>query len=269
MGNEYNKIGIFNWFGYVMPAKERVKMIKEVGFDSIMLWWDEELFSSEGEKELLEIISMDIIIENLHVPYEECNLLWSEDKQKRNYIVNKHIEWIHDCDKYNIPMIVMHLTKHDIIKKPNKYGIESMKAIVEEGKKYNIKIAIENTRRDIIIDEVLDNIHSQWLGVCYDSSHANLYSDNLTSVLDKHGDRVMALHLSDNDGIADRHWLPNEGLIDWDKIINKLALIKYSGYISLEVFPDRNINKYSKEMFLQKAYAQAVNIQKKLMKQTK
>lgn len=263
MEKESMKIGIFNWFGYIMPAIERVQMIKEAGFDSIMLWWDEELFSPEGEKSLLEILDMDILIENLHVPYEECNMLWSENKHERDYIIKKHLEWINDCEKYKIPMIVMHVTKGYDVKKPNDHGIEAIKVIVEEARRRNVKIAIENTRIDTFIDVILDEIQSKWLGICYDSSHANLYSNNLTDILEKHGNRVIALHLSDNDKITDRHWIPNEGIIDFDILMSKLAQINYKGHLSFEVFPNKDKETISPEIFLQQVYAQGIILRKK------
>lgn len=264
MKNSNIKLGIFNWFGYIMPPVERVKKIIEAGFDSIMLWWDEELFSEEGKKDLLKILEMDISIENIHAPYYECNKLWSSNESDRNYIINEFIKCIHDCHTYNIPVIVMHLTQGDYPDKPNIYGLNSIKTILEEAERCGIKIAIENTRQEEFFDYVLDNIQSDWLGVCYDSSHANLYSTSIYDVLNKYGDRLIALHLSDNDGCTDRHWLPYEGVINWNKLLYKLKEINYMGNLSFEVFYDKTKDDYDCAEFLREAHDKAVILKTEL-----
>ncbi|GMQ55808.1 sugar phosphate isomerase/epimerase [Vallitalea sediminicola] len=264
MKNSKIKLGIFNWFGYIMPPTERVNKIIEAGFDSIMLWWDEELFSKEGKKDLLKILEMDISIENIHAPYYECNKIWSNNEVERNYIINEFIKCIHDCYTYNIPVIVMHLTQGDYPHKPNINGLNSIKTILDEARRYGIRIAIENTRQEEFFEYILKNIKSDWLGVCYDSSHANLYSTSICEVLNKYGNRLMALHLSDNDGCTDRHWLPYEGVIDWNEIIIKLEEIEYTGNLSFEVFYDKTKNQYDPEKFLKMVHDKAVILRTEL-----
>ena len=36
-------IVIYDWFGYELPIKERYRLIKEAGFDGVLLWWSEYL----------------------------------------------------------------------------------------------------------------------------------------------------------------------------------------------------------------------------------
>lgn len=36
-------ITIYDWFGYELPIKERYQLIKEAGFDGVLLWWSEHL----------------------------------------------------------------------------------------------------------------------------------------------------------------------------------------------------------------------------------
>lgn len=253
---ENMKLGIFHWFGYVLPFTQRIKMIKDTGFDSIMLWWEPDLFSGEGLEQFNQVRKMDIDIENIHVPYEDSNLLWSSDEMDREKIIDMSLRWIHDCYKHEVPMIVMHVTEGHNDKIINDYGLYSFEKILLEAEKYKIKIALENTRQDEFLEKILDNFSSPWLGVCYDSSHANLFSKNITYLLDKYSDRLMAIHLSDNDGQEDRHWLPQKGEIDWNNMMMKLKEIKYKGNLSFEVYPEKGVI-YSPQIFLQSAYNKA------------
>ena len=34
-------ITIYDWFGYELPIKERYRLIKEAGFDGVLLWWSD------------------------------------------------------------------------------------------------------------------------------------------------------------------------------------------------------------------------------------
>jgi hypothetical protein len=37
------KLGMFAWFGYDLPMRERLQIIKDAGFDATALWWDEKI----------------------------------------------------------------------------------------------------------------------------------------------------------------------------------------------------------------------------------
>ncbi len=72
------------------------------------------------------------------------------------------------------------------------------------------------------------------LGFCFDSGHYNVYTPQL-DLLTMYGDRLMALHLHDNDGQADQHTLPGTGTIAWKSLMEKLDRLGYQGALSLEV----------------------------------
>lgn len=258
------KIGIFTYFGYYLNLKERTEHIKKAGFDSTMLWWGKETFEGRKKEEVMDLINeIGLEVENIHVPYENANDLWSEDDNVRKAIVDKYIEWISDCHNYRIPIMVMHTTKgyfDDI----NESGLESLREIVKVAESLGVIVAIENTRVDKATGYLLSNIDSKSLGLCFDSSHAQLYSYNTTDMIDKFGDRIVALHLSDNDGKADRHWLPGEGIIDWDNVMAKFKENGFSGNISLEIFPE-NVDKYDRPSeFLKKAYEKGLELKRML-----
>lgn len=50
-----------------------------------------------------------------------------------------------------------------------------------------------------------------------------------------YGDKLMALHLHDNDESADQHRMPFDGNINWDVVMKKLTDINYKGPIALEI----------------------------------
>jgi len=253
-------LGIFSWFGWVMPLPQRLEMIKNAGFNSTMVWWEDEIGCPGIIKERMpEIVrNSGLLLENIHVPYDNIDDLWSESQTRRESMVKRHIEWLHDCARYQIPLMVMHITDHSCPSKPNEYGIESLKQIVKTAEDLGVRIAIENTGSVEYIDFVLNEIDSKTLGFCYDSSHDWLYSRDKVAILKKQGHRLYCTHFSDNDGVLDRHWVPGDGSIQWEIIRNSFPAASYKGHISLEVFRGESDLEMEPQHFLSRAYQRAL-----------
>jgi sugar phosphate isomerase/epimerase len=252
-----NLYGIFSWFGFELPMPQRLSLIKQAGFTTTSLWWDkaEGLTNKNEKKKLIEQVrDSGLYLENIHVPFENCNGLWSSDRDVCEKVIRGHICWLEDCARYAIPIMVMHLTKGSDLPDPTKEGIESLVCLLKTAEELNIRIAIENTRRPDYLDCVFSKLDSPHLGFCYDSSHDWLYGKPKTEILKKWGHRLAAVHLSDNDGQEDGHWLPGEGIVDWSAVCDSLPWSSYSGCVTLEVFPRQGNHKESPENFLRQAY---------------
>ena len=65
------------------------------------------------------------------------------------------------------------------------------------------------------------------LRVCFDINH--LLEEENIDFIRKVGDKIITLHVSDYDRVNERHWLPGEGINDWQQIISELNKIGYSG----------------------------------------
>ena len=253
-------LGIYSFFGFRLPLIKKLEMIKKSGFDSTTLWWGDEIAFAEASKDDLPAIVRDkgLYLENIHVPYNDINKLFSPVVTERNNILNKYLGWIEDCALYNIPIMVMHVTDGSSLPEPGKYLHESFKKIVQTAEQFEINVAIENTERNDYINFLLNEFDSDYLVFCYDSSHAQLHCCE-TDILIKWNHRLATVHLSDNDGKKDRHWLPGKGIINWDKVCNNLT--NYHGCLTLETFARVNTTA---EKFLQQAYIQAEWIKNKI-----
>ena len=126
--------------------------------------------------------------------------------------------------------------------------------------KANVRIACENLWDEYargIHETILGEYNHPILGLCYDSSHANLTEDPL-EFLREYGDRLYITHLSDNRGEYDDHLLPGMGAIDWKRIISAIANTPFSGPLLIEV--ERDSSGYlDRELleFTSDAYAKA------------
>lgn len=248
------KFGIFAWFGFVMPLSKRLELIKRAGFDSTCLWWEDEEGHYPIKKTDMPMMVRDLglTLDNIHTPFCNSNDLWSEFFSARSKIIKKYLTWLEDCARFNIPIMVMHIMEGDIVPKVNKYGIESIWKLTQEAEKLKVKIALENTRFSHGITSILSEIESEHLGLCYDSSHARLHGDEF--LLRHFGHRLITCHISDNDGKVDRHWLPGNGLIDWENFYNAFPKEHYLGNLMLEVYPTEDEKRAGPKEFLNKAF---------------
>ena len=71
------------------------------------------------------------------------------------------------------------------------------------------------------------------LKVCFDVNH--LYTESHEEFVEKMGDKIVTVHISDYDFVQERHWLPGKGKNDWKKIIELLNSINYNGAFMYEV----------------------------------
>jgi sugar phosphate isomerase/epimerase len=133
---------------------------------------------------------------------------------------------------------------------------ESLKELLGYAVRCGVRLALENMPSLLqmqVFDTLLDELPE--LGVCYDSSHANL-TGRPFAVLQRYRDRIIELHISDNDGTSDQHRLPFEGSIDWDEFGLYFRNLERIEVLMLEVEVRESAFKDS-QAFLSEAHARA------------
>ncbi len=154
--------------------------------------------------------------------------------------------------------------------------------ILPYAKQYGVKVATETfgdaTGLDCVdffgdINEFLigynkvkcvgDN--ADYFGICIDTGHSNkavrFGNPSAADVIRMCGKDVIALHLNDNDGLADQHKTPCTGNINWDDVLDALKEINYNGCYNLEL----NLNHFGKGFEKEEAEF-AVKVMRQLLK---
>lgn len=100
-------------------------------------------------------------------------------------------------------------------------------------------------------DRLFERYPKDFLGVCYDTGHANMvWREKAPEILERYGDRLYAVHIHDNNGAMDSHWLPGTGSIEWEKAMGTIAKSAYEGALVLELSSrERDV-----ELLLKRAY---------------
>ncbi|MBQ7642920.1 MAG: sugar phosphate isomerase/epimerase, partial [Clostridia bacterium] len=97
-------------------------------------------------------------------------------------------------------------------------------------------------------EAILDALRSPYFGACLDVGHANMFGDLVSpeKLLKAGGDRVLCLHVHDNDLLNDNHIMPFLGKIDWASFMKVLKESGYTGDFTFEA--DMLIFKLPKEL---------------------
>lgn len=142
--------------------------------------------------------------------------------------------------------------------------------LAAHGERVGVRLAIENVtdfgkgvwghrRFGAIVEELLgliEEIGSPALGICLDTSHANIMGLNQPAAIHTCGDKLIALHISDNDGSGDQHRTPGYGTVDWPGIMTALREINYPGDFNLEIPGELRVEHPAREVVdLRSAYA--------------
>ncbi|MDI9422478.1 MAG: sugar phosphate isomerase/epimerase family protein [Bacillota bacterium] len=91
---------------------------------------------------------------------------------------------------------------------------------------------VSNTDAMLRLIEAVDEPN---LGAIIDTAHQYAQKEILPLSIAKLGDRLFYLHLSDNDGSRNDHFVPGDGTIDWVGFFEALKIIGYQGYAGLDI----------------------------------
>ena len=108
----------------------------------------------------------------------------------------------------------------------------SLDALAPVARRCGVRIAIENGNFDAI-ERVFARYGPRYVGLCYDAGHGNLIADGLDR-LERVLDRLISIHLHDNDGEGDQHKLLFSGTVDWPRLAGLLARSPYAKPVSME-----------------------------------
>ncbi|MBR5387602.1 MAG: sugar phosphate isomerase/epimerase [Eubacterium sp.] len=228
-------IGIYDCFGYGpgydVSFDGRYRLIRDAGFDCVMLWWSDKFGRGFGyEKDADLAREAGLFVENMHAPVHGQNDL-SCDNNLGDQVLNDYLHCVEDCHKFDIPTVVIHVPDDDY--PINELGFDRINRIADRAGSLGVNVAFENLHNINNLASLMNRVTLPNVGFCYDSCHHTNYAPE-TDLLGLYGDRLKAIHLQDNGGSHNQHQLPFDGDIDWTLVIEKIKRTGYSGAITLE-----------------------------------
>lgn len=212
---------------------------------------DYELIKERVRIILEEKDKSGIITRTVHLPHREGFDLSDIDEEKRVAALENHTKVLNCCYPLQPEIVVLHPSAGLVPKEEyaarKQALVRSLKEFTAYCKNLGITVAVENltevsmvqTSDDLleIVEAVGDNI-----GICFDVNH--LLAEPHKDFIRKAGKYIITMHVSDNDGIKERHFLPGDGVIDWKELFAELKKINYQSTMIVECgqvmegFPD-------------------------------
>jgi sugar phosphate isomerase/epimerase len=199
---------------------------------------------------------------SIHPPTENINLA-SVNVKIRKHSIEIHKNIIAFASRLKASYVVIHPGYCQ-----SKYFNNLSKALASEAlfilndyaKPLGIKLAVENVgtlSNSVYTQEEFTNLLKDMdtnLQYLINVGHANINKWNLPELINTAGNRILGIHLHDNDGTEDSHLTIGEGTIQWSIILECLRKFSHSANLVLEYSPSIPISKLynSKNMLISK-----------------
>ena len=246
-------LSIYDSFGYPLADRERYELIRQAGFEGVLLLWSDGFGRGPGYRQAPDIARRaGLTVENIHAPVQWQNDLWRNDLAGDSCF-RQYLQCIAECAERRIPTVVIHLPADSCILTP--MGMQRILQLADTAEALRVNLAFENLGNLKALTQVMKAADSTRVGLCYDSCHHANYAPEV-DLLGQWGHRLMALHLHDNGGAYREHQLPFDGHVDWTQTMRDITLTGYEGSTALEPM-NWAYSKLSPEAFLEKAYETA------------
>ncbi len=178
---------------------------------------------------------------SFHLPFAPFSEIDISNAKIGKSTINYYEELIKRGSEIGIKRFIVHPSGEPISDEERsermKCSKENLAILAETAQRSNAVIAVEDLPRSCLgknsneIAELI-SLHKN-LMVCFDTNH--LLSENPVDFIHKIGNRIITTHVSDYDFIDERHWLPGEGELDWQAILNAFKEIEYNGVWLYEI----------------------------------
>ncbi|MBE6787009.1 MAG: sugar phosphate isomerase/epimerase [Ruminococcaceae bacterium] len=200
-------------------------------------WTEYPNFDYQEIKRLCEKYS--IVPWSFHLPFagpKELDIA-SLNEEIRKQTVAWWSENIKNGSSLGVKIFVAHPSSEPISEEPETRkkqldaSKKSLKELAEFASKYDAVIAVEDLPRTCLgrnSEEMADLVSADdRLKVCLDTNH--MLIDNNLNLIEKLGDKIVTLHVSDYDFTDEKHWLPGEGKVEWQEVYQALLKSGYNG----------------------------------------
>jgi len=116
--------------------------------------------------------------------------------------------------------------------------IKDVMPVLADAWEKGVTLAVENIMTPMTaakpLADLIDKVDHPGLRVCLDVGHAHA-QEHLIEAVEILGDRIVSLHVHDNDGEDDEHLPPGEGTIDWTRAVPAIKGLPSDPILILEL----------------------------------
>lgn len=195
---------------------------------------------------------------NLHGSHGQEKHWFSQDENRRQAGIALVQNRIRMTATLGGEVIIMHIPSTAPAEERQGWLVQIRKSLDDLqpfSKSHAVRMALENMVADDfeMLETILAEYDPGFLGFCYDAGHANIGGEGIMG-LERLKDRLIAVHLHDNDGSDDQHKIPFTGTVDWTSLTAVIASSAYRQCVNLEVLI-RETGIQDESEFLRQAHA--------------
>ena len=237
----------FSAIVFTRGIENHLPLISKLGYDAIELHVsDPSKLDSNELRRILDKFGLGISMIGTGSAYAEEGISFLNKNKNYRLLaidrIKKHIDFFSEYDaKIVIGLIRGNLDNRDkLINSELDLFLDACKECCNYAEKTKTELLIEpinryetnfiNNVREAI--DIIEKINSPCLGLLLDTFHMNIEEKSIIRSLEKAGNMLRHLHLSDSN-----RYSPGLGHLDIPKIIETIIKIGYDQYISFEILP--------------------------------
>ncbi|MBN1319129.1 MAG: sugar phosphate isomerase/epimerase [Anaerolineales bacterium] len=243
----FEQYAVSSWLYEDNSLEEALGKIAGAGFKKVEIWADLIHLDPRARPDIKTIktllLHLNLQVHSIHLPYNEMNLGYPDRSLLEGWLdlCGKTLSY---CDMLDCRIAVVH-ADGPVEKELSRESAQIAKEFVNEldtmAGRFGIRLAVENMvhsdRRSfgctlVELDEVFPREN---IGFCLDTGHAALNGSDIEAEIQAAGERLLSVHANNNNGLSDLHYIPTNGVLDWQQIEKYLTDEGYKGCRVLEV----------------------------------
>jgi len=234
--------------GIRQTIAETISYLNENGVEAIECGYQHFM---ESNNQSLRDLSRELAdngkrIWSVHAPFGKGSNLSALDGEERAKALETNQKLLQKVGMAGVEIVVVHPgvaeDNQENLKTMSSLIVESLAELVIAAEQEGVKLALENMlpkHPGSDGEELLNmvkQIDSPWLGVCFDSGHAHVAGD-MRKHFETLKDSIITFHIQDNDGTRDMHLQPGYGTTNWRDFADVLNTMNFTDPIVIEAAP--------------------------------
>lgn len=253
--------------------RREFQLLKDHGFTHVTLGykWNTPDKMTEAEIAMYQqaMDATGVKIQDVHGQHPHYWGLASENAEQRQLSFDLFQHRLHVTHALGGDAMVYHVPTRALTDGVLGIYIDGLERLEDQARELGIVVALENhyiaeTDKETFT-RCFEKFDPEYIGFTFDSGHAKK-SGNTDWLVRNCMDRLAVLHLNDNDGKGDLHWIPFKGVVDWEVVAQAISKSPYKKPLQFEIGWKGNQHwaqggELSQEEFLQMTAESAQQVQ--------
>lgn len=224
------------------PERQALQKAKESGLTHLEIVISAAHPQPSAKRRLVEWSrELGLTVHSVHLPFNWEWDISEPDRATRHEILQRHRAILQEVVNWGPKTAIIHPSYEPIDPAGRAERLkacrEALGYLGEAAQGLGIRLCVECLPRTCLGNSsaeiaMLIEDHDT-VGVCCDVNH--LLGETPQEFIRTIGERIEAVHISDYDGVDERHWPPGRGIIQWDDVIAALADAGFPGPLMFEV----------------------------------